>query len=145
MRTIISDFIRRGLIACGFGPVVLAMIYLAIQRVHGITAISISEACLGIITSAILAFIAGGVNTIYKIERLPIMIAILIHGSVLYGTYLSVYLINGWLQQAMIPILVFSVIFVVVYIIIWAIIYLSIRKKTNNLNKVLQTKQKTNQ
>ena len=143
MKELMKDFIRRGLIACGFGPLVLAVIYLIIQNIHGITAISITEVCLGIITSAILAFIAGGINAIYQVERLSLMIAILIHGIVLYGAYLSVYLVNGWLQQSINPILVFSVIFILGYMIIWAVIYLIIRKRTNKINKILQTKQKS--
>ena len=48
-------------------------------------------------------------NIIYQIERLPLMMAILIHGGVLYLCYLGTYLLNGWLERDITPILVFSV------------------------------------
>ena len=32
MKRIVSEFFRRGLIACGFGPIVLAILYLILQQ-----------------------------------------------------------------------------------------------------------------
>ena len=52
-------------------------------------------------------------NAIYQIERLPLMVAILIHGSVLYISYLVTYLLNDWLDWGVMPIVVFSAIFLV--------------------------------
>ena len=69
--------------------------------------------------------------------------AILIHGSVLYVSYLGTYLINDWLDFGVIPIIVFSAIFVVGYIVIWAIIYSIIKRNTAKLNEMLQQKQKS--
>ena len=64
----------------------------------------------------VLAFIAGGMNVLYQIERLPLMLAILIHGGVLYASYLAMYLVNGWLQWGETPILAFTMIFVFGYL-----------------------------
>ena len=80
-------------------------------------------------------------NVIYQIERLPLMVAILIHGSVLYISYLVTYLLNDWLEGGVTPILVFSGIFVIGYLAIWAVIYSIIKKRTENLNKILKEKQ----
>jgi len=80
-------------------------------------------------------------NAIYQIERLPLMVAILIHGSVLYISYLGTYLLNDWLDWSIMPIVVFSAIFVVGYIVIWAIIYSIIKRNTNKLNEMLKHKQ----
>ena len=82
-------------------------------------------------------------NVIYQIERLPLMVAILIHGSVLYVSYLITYLINGWLEWGIMPVFVFSGIFIIGYLIIWAIIYSITKKNTEKLNQVLKEKQKT--
>ena len=79
MKKFICDFVHRGLIACGFGPIVLAIIYLFAQKYDGVQTIPVHEAVLSILTSALLAFIAGGINAIYKIERLPLALAIFIH------------------------------------------------------------------
>ena len=141
MRRNISEFCRRGLMACGLGPLVLAALYLILDHQGVITALSVSEVCLGIVSLSALAFIAGGMNVLYQIERLPLMTAILIHGGVLYMSYLGTYLINGWLEWGTSPILVFSAIFVLGYLVIWAIIYSVTKKRTTRLNEKLKQKQ----
>ena len=141
MRKIVLEFLRRGLIAWGFGPIVLAIVYLILQQQGIAETVTIDQVCTGIFSLMTLAFIAGGMNVIYQIERIPLMLAILIHGCVLYASYLVTYLINNWLERSMTPILVFSVIFVVSYIIIWVIIYSVIRKNTEKVNEMLKEKQ----
>ena len=141
MRRIISEFCRRGLMACGLGPLVLAALYLILDHQGVIAALSVSEVCLGIVSLSALAFIAGGMNVLYQIERLPLMTAILIHGGVLYMSYLATYLVNGWLEWGTSPILVFSAIFVLGYLVIWAIIYSVTKKRTTRLNEKLKQKQ----
>ncbi len=141
MKKIVSEFFRRGLIASGFGPVVLAILYLILQQKTGLENLTVTEVCLGIFSLSLLAFIAGGMNVVYKIERLPLMSAILIHGGVLYITYLATYLINNWLEWSKTPILVFSAIFIFSYFVIWSIIYLIIRRNTEKVNEVLKKKQ----
>ena len=138
MKKYILEFFRRGLIACGFGPIVLAILYLILQQQGVIETLTVNQVCCGILSLSVLAFIAGGMNVIYQMERLPLMVAILIHGGVLYGSYLGTYLINGWLVWGTTPILVFSAFFVCGYLIIWAIIYSVTKKRTEKLNKILE-------
>ena len=141
MKRIILDFFVRGLAACGFGPPVLAVSYLVLQR-HGVLqTLTVHEVCLGIFSLSALAFVAGGMNAIYQIERLPLMAAVSIHGAVLYASYLITYRINGWLEWGMMPILVFSGIFLLGYLAIWAVIYAVIKRNTEKLNEVLKQKQ----
>ena len=141
MKKTVLDFIRRGLIAMGIGPIVLAIIYLILQHNGILQTLDVGEVCVGIFSLSALAFAAGGLNALYQIERLPLMVAILIHGAVLYATYLCVYLLNGWLEWGWLPVLVFSSIFVVGYLVIWAIIYSIIRKRTTALNRQLRQRQ----
>ena len=141
MKKYILDFLRRGLFACGFGPLVLAAIYLVLQGTIDLSLLSVNEAVMGILSLYALAFIAGGMNFIYQIERLPLMVAILIHGAVLYVSYLCTYLLNSWLEWNVISLLVFTGIFVIGYVIIWAIIYSIIRKNTEKINSGLKKKQ----
>ena len=142
MKNMILEFIRRGLTACGFGPLVLAILYWILHEQGIVQTLTVSQVCLGILSLSALAFIAGGMNVIYQIERLPLMAAILIHGSVLYFSYLGTYLLNDWLEFRKTPILVFTAIFVFSYFIIWAIIYLIIKKRTNQLNELLNQSRK---
>ena len=141
MKRTVLEFFRRGLIASGFGPLVLAAIYLILQRQAGIETLTVHQVCLGIFSLSALAFMAGGMNVIYQIERLPLMVAILIHGGVLYVSYLATYLLNGWLAWGWTPILVFTGIFVIGYLMIWAIIYSVTRRNTDRLNAMLKQKQ----
>ena len=141
MKKNILEFLRRGLVACGFGPIVLAVLYLILQRQAAIETLTVNEVCLGIFSLSALAFIAGGMNVIYQIERLPLMVAILIHGGVLYISYLLTYLLNGWLEWGITPILVFTGIFVLGYLAVWAVIYSVTRRNTERLNEVLKEKQ----
>ena len=143
MKKLVLEFFRRGLIACGFGPVVLAIVYLVLQNLALIDTLTVDQVCIGIFSLTALAFIAGGMNAIYQIERLPLMLAILIHGVVLYISYLATYLLNDWLEWGATPILVFSAIFVVGYFVIWAIIYCIIKRKTAKLNEILTKKQQS--
>jgi hypothetical protein len=141
MKKIALEFLRRGSIASGIGPIVLAIVYLVLEKAAGIQALTVSEVVIGIFSLTALAFIAGGMNAIYQIERLPLMTAILIHGVVLYLSYLVTYLINDWLDFGVIPVVAFSLIFVVGYIVIWAIVYFMIRKNTQEINEMLKKKQ----
>ena len=142
MKRNVLDFCRRGLIACGFGPIVLAILYLILQNQGVLQTLTINQVCLGIFSLSALAFIAGGMNAIYQLEQLPLMVAILIHGSVFYISYLGTYLLNGWLEWGVTPILVFSGIFVFGYLAIWAIIYSITKKRTERINEILKKKQK---
>ena len=141
MKKTVLEFLRRGLVACGFGPIILAIIYLILQQQNLLDTLTVNQVCLGIFSLTALAFIAGGMNTIYQIEKLPLMIAIFIHGSVLYLSYLATYLLNGWLGLGTAPILVFSGIFVFGYVIIWIIIYSVIKRNTDQMNELLKQQQ----
>ena len=141
MKKNILEFIRRGLTAASFGPIVLAIIYLILKHDNVIDTLTVNQVCLGIFSLSALAFIAGGMNVIYQIEQIPLMASILIHGVVLYISYLGTYLLNDWLEFGKTPLLVFTAIFVIGYLIIWAIIYMIIKKRTEKINEILSIKQ----
>ena len=143
MKKVIKDFFLRGLVTCGFGPLVLAVLYLILGKTGVIGTLTPERVSIGIFSLTALAFIAGGTNAVYQIERLPLMVAILIHGAVLYLTYLATYLINDWLELGATPVLVFSAIFVVGYFAIWGIIYRIIKKNTHKVNEMLKEKQRS--
>ena len=143
MKRFVLEFLRRGAIASGIGPIVWAIIYMILQQVAEVEILTVNQVCIGIVSLTALAFLAGGMNALYQIERLPLLMAILIHGSVLYVSYLGTYLINDWLDFGIIPIIVFSAIFVVGYIVIWAIIYSIIKRNTAKLNEMLKQKQQS--
>lgn len=140
MKRFVSDFLYRGLMACGFGPIVLAVVYLILHRCGVTDTLSVEKVCIGIFSITFLAFVAGGMNALYQIERLPLMVSILVHGTVLYISYLATYLVNGWLEWGSAPLLVFTGIFVVGYFVIWAVIYCVQKRNTKKLNEALKKK-----
>ena len=142
MKNYVFEFFRRGCASCGFGPLVLGILYLILQKQAVIETLTVDQVCIGIFSLFALAFIAGGMNVVYQVEKLPLMMAILIHGSVLYVSYLATYLLNDWLEWGSAPIMVFTGIFVVGYLLIWAIIYVLTKRNTEKVNVILKEKQK---
>ena len=141
MKKIIMEFLRRGFFACGLGPILLAVLYLILQHQGAVQTLTVNQVCLGIFSLSALAFIAGGMNILYQVDQLPLMVAILIHGIVLYISYLVTYLLNRWLEWGTTPILVFTVIFILGYLAIWAVIYSITKKRTESINEILKKKQ----
>lgn len=138
MKKFWKEFFLRGLICASGGPIVLAIIYGILGATGTVEAFSPREVCMGILTITLLAFIAAGMTAIYQMEQLPLPIIILLHGGALYIAYILTYLFNGWLQNSLVPILVFTGIFVVSYALIWLIIYCVTKAKTEALNRKLK-------
>ena len=76
MKRLIWEFLRRGTAACGLGPMVLAVLYWVLHRQGALETLTVDQVCLGIVSLAALAFVAGGMNVLYQIERLPLMAAV---------------------------------------------------------------------
>jgi len=140
MKKFAWEFVRRGLPACGLGPIVLAVLYLVLHHAAGMDSLSVHQVCVGIFSLSALAFVAGGISAIYQLERLPLMLAILIQGVVLYLCYLGTYLVNDWLVWGAFPVLVFSGIFIVGYFFIWMIVYSIVKRNTASVNEGLRLK-----
>lgn len=142
MKKIVLGFIHNGLTACGFGPIIWAVVYFFLEKNGVVAVLEVRKIVVEIVTVTILAFIAGGINIFYHIERLPLMAAISAHGIVLYLDYTAIYLINGWLGSGIKPFLVFTICFFVGYAIVWMIIYFVMRRNANSLNQKLAQLQK---
>ena len=67
MKKYVLEFFRKGLTAAGFGPIVLAVLYLILQKQGIVQSLTVNEVCLGIFSLFTLAFIAGGMNIVYQI------------------------------------------------------------------------------
>ena len=143
MKKLASEFFLRGLIAGGFGPIVLAVVYLILNLAVGVETLSVGQLCVGILSLYALAFVVGGLNVVYRIERLPLTFAILIHGGVLYVCYLITYLLNGWIENGVMPIIVFSLIFIIGFVSIWAVIFLVTKANTKKVNEALKQKRQS--
>lgn len=139
MKKFLKEFLLRGLICAGGGPIILAVIYGILGATGSVEAFSPKQVCIGILTITLLAFIVAGMTAIYQMEQLPLPIMILIHGGVLYIVYILTYLLNRWLQNSLLPILIFTAFFVSGYGLIWLIIYFVEKAKAEKLNKLLRS------
>lgn len=139
MKTFAKEFLFRGCLAAGGGPVVLAIVYGILGATGTVSSFSPREVCIGILTVTLLAFIVAGMTAIYQLEQLPLPSAILIHGAGLYAAYILIYLLNGWLKTQLVPILIFTIIFIVGYAVIWFLIYSVTKAKTQSINRKLQS------
>lgn len=138
MKAFWKEFLLRGLLCAAGGPLVLAVIYGILGATGVAETIPATQVCLGIVSITLLAFIAAGMTAIYQVEQLPLPMMILLHGGALYVAYILTYLMNGWLQKSLVPVLVFTGIFVVGYALIWLIIYFIEKAKAGKLNKLLK-------
>ena len=133
-----KQFIIKGLVAMGFGPVVLAIVYAILGATGVVEQVGYIEMTLGIITITALAFLCGAMTTVYQIEELPLAAAITLHGISIYIAYAVVYLVNGWLKEGLVSFIIFTIIFVVGYALVWLVIYLITRNGANKLNSALK-------
>ena len=138
MKKFLKEFLLRGLICAGGGPLVLAIIYGILGATGAVEAFSPREVCMGIVSITLLAFIVAGMTAVYQMEQLPLPIMILLHGGALYIAYILTYLLNGWLASQLTPVLIFIGIFVAGYALIWLIIYCVEKAKAEKLNKLLK-------
>lgn len=134
MKKYVTEFIKRGLVFGGFGPIVVGIIYWIITLSTGIK-FKGDEVLIGIVSTYILAFVHAGVSIFNQIEGWSISKSLAFHLLSLYIAYLSCYLLNSWIPFDWIVVLIFTGIFLLTYFIIWIVIYLIIRKTTSDLNK----------
>ena len=138
MKRFIKDFTLRGLVAAGFGPLILAIIYYVYQLTENVTSRPMTEVNINILSCLVMAFIAGGIGAIFKVEKIPLGVATLIDAIVIYVDYLFFfYLINNWIPIMVTPLLVFTVIYIIGYVIIWLIIYKKVKSQVQKVNQKL--------
>ena len=139
MKKYVKQFCIRGLLWAWSGPVIMAIVWMALRRAGVIESLTVNQAVLGIFTMTVMAFIAAGISIVYQIETLPKAFAGLIQAAVLYIDYLGFYLINGWIPVN--KIWIFTLIFVGCFTVIWFIIYITVKLKVDKMNKTMGSRQ----
>ena len=135
----IKNFLTRGLIFGGFGPIILSIIfYINSLVVSGIT-FGGKEIFLSTISVYLLAFVHAGASVFPQIEEWGITKSLGIHFLSLYVVYSLCYFVNSWIPFNLNMFLLFTAIFAAVYIVICSIvitcIHISSKKINAKLNK----------
>ena len=134
MNKYINQFLHRGLMFGGFGPIIMGIIYAILENtVEGFSLGGI-EVLVAIISIYVLAFIQAGASVFNQIEHWSIPKSTFCHFFVLFFAYLGCYLINSWIPFDINVVLIFAAIFVAVYIIVWLTVVISIKLITKKLN-----------
>lgn len=138
MNKYLREFLHRGLVFGGFGPIVLGIIYAILENTVENFSLNGIQILVAIISVYILAFVQAGASVFNQIESFSVPKALLCHLSLLYVTYVTCYLINNWIPFNPTVILIFTAIFLIVYFVVWAIVFVSVKAASRKLNEKLQ-------
>jgi len=134
MKKYLKEFLKRGLMFGGFGPIILATIYFIISKVDKTITFQGDEILLGTISVYLLAFVHAGASVFNQIEEWPLPKSLLCHFSLLYAAYVLCYVVNSWIPFDIKVIFIFTAIFVAVYFAVWITVYLIVKQTSRSLN-----------
>lgn len=133
----LKNFLHRGLIFGGFGPIVVGLVIYIIDICGEQIALDGQDLLLAITSSYVLAFVHAGASVFNEIESWPITKSLLCHFSLLFVVYSLTYVINSWIPFEPLVLLIFCATFVATYLIVWLTVYLAIKARTKKLNSRL--------
>lgn len=137
MNKYVKEFLRRGLMFAGFGPVVFGIIILCISYFDHVAEYSALPIFGGIVTTYVLAFVQAGATVFNQIEHWSVPKSVFCHFGLLYVVYSLAYVANSWIPFKAEVLGVFTVIFVVGFFLIWGIVYLAVRSTGKKFNEKL--------
>lgn len=132
-----KEFLLRGMMFGGFGPVILAVVYYIVNKTGAQTVFSGDEVIRGILSVYLLAFVHAGASVFNQIEEWGISKSIGAHFSVLYLAYSVCYLVNSWIPFDIKVFGFFTLIFITVYFVVWAIVYICVKRSSKLINSKL--------
>lgn len=135
MNKYVKQFLHRGLIFAGFGPIVAGVVYLILSYTINDFTLSGYEVFLGIVSTYFLAFIHAGSSVFNQIEHWSIMKSLLCQLGSLYVSYVACYLVNSWLPFEIMALAIFTAIFVIGYLVIWAIVYACVKNTSKKMSE----------
>lgn len=137
MNKYVKDYLLRGLIFSGLGPVIGGSVYLIIELSGNKLSLSGYEVFLAIITTYIIAFVHAGSSVFPSIERWSKVKAMFVQLLSLYSVYTIGYLINSWIPFKIEIIALYTSCFIGGFLLIWLIVVISSRIVSNKLNEKL--------
>jgi hypothetical protein len=138
MNKYVKEFLRRGLMFSGFGPIVFGIIVLCISYFDSVAVHSARNIFMGIVTTYTIAFVQAGVTVFNQIEHWSVPKSLLCHFGTLYVTYSLCYIFNSWIPFKAEVLVTFTVIFAVVFFAVWGIVYLCVRNTSKKINEKLR-------
>ena len=137
MNKYVKEFLHRGLIFGGFGPVVVGIVFAILQYTVEGFSLGGTQVLLAIISTYLLAFVQAGVTVFNQIEHWSTVKSLLCHFGSLYAAYSVCYVANSWIPFDPMVLVIFTAIFVVMFFVITTVVYLSVRAASRKFNKTL--------
>ena len=137
MNKYVREFLHRGLMFGGFGPIVFGIIILCISYFDRVAELSALPIFGGIVTTYIIAFAQAGATVFNQIEHWSVPKSVFCHFGLLYIVYSLAYVANSWIPFRAEVLGVFTVIFVVGFFLIWGIVYLAAKSTGKKFNEKL--------
>lgn len=138
MKKYFKEFLFRGLVFGGFGPIVLGIIFFVLSKTLDDFFVSGGQILLGIVSTYILAFVQAGASVFNQIEEWPITKSLFCHFALLYAAYVICYILNSWIPFEWAVIAIFTAIFAAVYFVIWFTVYFIVKSTGQKLNSTLK-------
>ena len=133
----VKEYLKRGLIFGGFGPIIVAII-LAIISINEAVNLEGWQILVAVISTYIVAFVQAGSTVFNQIEHWSTGKSLLCHLSTLYVAYSLGYVANTWIPFEPKVLIIFTIIFMAIYFVVWGIVYFSIKATSKNFNAKLK-------
>ena len=137
MNKYFKEFIHRGLMFSGFGPIVFGIVMLCIFFAEKDLSLTGKEILLGIVSTYMIAFIQAGATVFNQIEHWSVPKSMACHFGMLYAVYSIAYIINSWIPFKIEVLAIFTAIFIGVYFTVWIVVYLCVRNTGRKINERL--------
>ena len=137
-RSPVKEFLLRGLIFAGFGPVIMGIVYLILQLTLDHFTLNGAEVFTAILSTYLLAFVHAGASVFNQIESWSLAKSLLLHFGTLYIAYTLCYVLNTWIPFEPMVLGIFTAIFAVGYGAVWMIVYICVKSAEKKLNQKLR-------
>ena len=137
MKKYLKQFLHRGLVFGGFGPITIGIVFFFIELSGTDLNLRGIDILLAITSAYILAFVQAGASVFNQIEDWPLTKSLLCHFSSLFAVYSLTYMLNSWIPFELHALLIFFLVFAVIYFAIWITVYLCVKTYSKKLNSRL--------
>ncbi len=137
MNKYVRQFLHRGLLFGGFGPIVVSIVFVIIESAANTITLNAKQILIAVLSSYVLAFVQAGATVFEQIDHWSTPKSVFFHFLSLYIVYIGTYLINTWIPFSKSVVLIFTGIFIAVFFIVWLIVYCAVRSTQKKMNAAL--------
>ena len=137
MNKYVKEFLHRGLMFSGLGPIVAGIVYLCIEASGTDLNLDAPTVFFAILTTYIIAFVHAGSGVFNEVESWSRIKGLLLQLISIYVVYTGGYLLNNWIPFKIEVIIIFTAILIGAFLSVWLTVYFITKKVTKKLNDKL--------